>query len=460
MDDESRRPAGNADLARIFESSGYSRKALAHRVNQLARDAGLSRQYTHTSVLRWLGGLPPRQPIPALVAAALGERLGRHLTEADIGMAGVNDPLATMGLDFPRDPTAAVRGATAYWSNVHRRQFLASTGFAVSAYATPVTRWLAVPEAAPPPPRGTRFVGQSDVEELWAAADDARRQDSRFGGGHWKASSVSQCLTQQAVPLLNGRYSEVVGKNLFSATAELSRVVGWSAVDTGHHDAAQRYFIQALAMARAGGDVQAGSYILGTMALQTLLAGDADKAVDMAQGAYDRGKRVAAPRVLAFIKLMESRAHARLGDAPAASAALRQSEQLLESIRPGTRDPDWLAYFTHERIAADATEIYRDLRNPRAALAWNRQADTMPQGSYTRSVGMRLAIVGTAYLQQRDLDRGLHMGREAVSVLGQVHSPRARSYVLDLIGALEPWRTEPRVLDFIHHARAGLAHLN
>ncbi|MQS14918.1 sporulation protein [Streptomyces kaniharaensis] len=362
-----------------------------------------------------------------------------------------------MGLDFPRDPTTAVRGAVTYWRNVQRRHFLTTGGFAVSAYATPVTRWLAVPSTAPTAHRGTRHVGQSDVEELWAAAEDARLQDSRFGGGHWKSSSVSQCLTHQAAPLLNGTYTEAVGRELFSATAELSRVVGWSAFDVGQHHAAQRYFIQALAMARAGGDVQAGSYILATMALQTCLGGYPDQAVDMAQGASERGKGVAAPRVLAFAKLAEARAHGRLGDAAAASSALRQSETLLETIQPGGNDPDWLAYFTHERISADATEIYRDLRNPRAAFVWNQQADAMPAGRYTRAVGIRYAVLGTAHLQQRDLDQGLAMGHQAVKVLGRVRSSRACGYISDFVGALGEWKAEPRVADFIHHARSELA---
>ncbi|MFF2040883.1 sporulation protein [Kitasatospora sp. NPDC058170] len=340
---------------------------------------------------------------------------------------------------------------------MQRRQFLSGAGFAASAYTTPVTRWLAVPATSPAAHRGGRLVGQRDVEELWAAADDARLHDSKFGGGHWKSSSVSQCLTHQAAPLLNGTYSEAIGKELFSATAELSRVVGWSAFDIGQHDAAQRYFLQALALARAGGDIQAGSYILATMALQTFLAGNPDQAVDMAQGAYERGKGVAAPRVLAFAKLAEARAYARLGDAAGASSALRQSEELVESIHPGSNDPDWLSYFSHERISADATEIFRDLRNPRAAFSWNQLADAMPAGRYTRAVGIRFAVLGTTHLQQRDLDQGLAMGHEAVAVLGRVRSARARGYVLDLVSALDQWKREPRVIDFIRHTRTELA---
>ncbi|MFJ4894987.1 hypothetical protein ACIP5U_34095 [Streptomyces sp. NPDC088788] len=50
----------------------------------------------------------------------------------------------------------------------------------------------------------------------------------------------------------------------------------------------------------------------------------------MAQGAYERARRQAAPRVLAFAELVEARAHARLGDARAAGTALAACEHLLE----------------------------------------------------------------------------------------------------------------------------------
>ncbi|MFF2385647.1 hypothetical protein [Streptomyces sp. NPDC058108] len=75
--------------------------------------------------------------------------------------------------------------------------------------------------------------------------------------GNWKTSSVTECLRLRAAPLLSGTYTEAIGTELFSATAELSRVAGWAAFDSGRHEEAQRRFVQALRLARAAGDVQA-----------------------------------------------------------------------------------------------------------------------------------------------------------------------------------------------------------
>lgn len=438
---------------------GASKKSLALRVNQLAHQAGMETDYSHTSIANWCQrGMIPKWPVPTLLAQAIGERLGRPVDLREVGMGEAETPDADVGLDFPRDRADAVRVATSFWSSVNRRDFLTGSGFAVSAFTTPVTRWLVTPADGSADHAGGQQVGRADLDELRDAADEARRWDSKYGGGNWKANSVTACLTERAAPLLRGSFSDAVGRELFSVTAELSRLAGWTAFDVGQHDAAQRHFIQALRLARAGRDVQLGCYVLTTMAMQSLLRGFASEAVDMAQGAFERAKGHAAPRVLAFTKLIEARAHAHANDPKAASRALAASETLLglADARPGD-EPGWIDFYHHARLSADAAEVFRDLKNPKAALAWNQQAAAMPSGVFTRSVGMRLAIVGTAHLQARDLDQGLDLGNRSVDILARVQSSRAKDYVREFTDALAPWRREPAVRDFLHCARTELS---
>ncbi|UQI45416.1 sporulation protein [Streptomyces sp. HU2014] len=448
----------NADLARLIEAGGASHKALAHRVNQLAQAAGMETGYSHTAIANWCRrGMTPKWPVPRLLAEAVGERLGRPVSLTEIGMGEAETPQANLGLEFPREPADAVRVAASFWSTVNRRDFLTGSSFALSAFTTPVTRWLVTPADDTAHHCGGIQVGRLDLAELRDAADEARRWDSRYGGGNWRANSVTTCLEQQAAPLLQGSFSDEVGRALFSVTAELSRLAGWTAFDVGQHEVAQRHFIQALRLARAGGDIQLGCYILTTMAMQALMRGFADEAIDMAQGAFERAKHNATHRVLAFTKLIEARAHARTGDERAASRALSASENLLEQARGDTGDdPGWIDFYHHARLSADAAEVFRDLRNPKAALAWNQRAAAMQPGVFTRSVGMRLAIVGTAHLQARDLDHGLELGNRSVDILARVKSTRALDYVREFNTALAPWRREPAVRDFIHRTRTEL----
>lgn len=138
-----------------------------------------------------------------------------------------------------------------------------------------------------------------------------------------------------------------------------------------------------------------------------------------------------------------ARAHARENDPRAASRALAASEGLLEQAKDaGGDEPAWIDFYHHARLSADAAEVFRDLKNPKAALAWNQRAAAMPPGVFTRSVGMRLAIVGTAHLQARDLGLGLELGNRSVDILARVRSSRALDYVREFSTALAPWRRE------------------
>ncbi len=253
--------------------------------------------------------------------------------------------------------------------------------------------------------------------------------------------------------MLTGTYSASVGRELFAATAELSRTVGWVSFDAGQHAAAQRHLVQALRLARAAGDIETGCYVLTTMALATFLRGYPEQAADMAEAAHERAKDHAAPRVLGFAKLAEARAHARAGHSTHATAALSTAERYLEAIRPGAHDPEHLAYFGHERLATDAVEIHRDLGNPAEAFRWNEEAAPMPASRFTRAVGIRKAVLAAAHLQHRDLDQGLAEAQESLAILQNVRSPRAHSYLHDVVGALAPWRRERRVADFVHDTR-------
>lgn len=440
----------NASLATLVTASGASRKAIAHRVNQLAAEAGRRTTYTHTSVANWIGGMIPKQPVPALLARALGERLGRAVDIVEIGMAPPS-PAAAGGLEFPRDPADAAQRAADFWRTMNRRSFVGS--FATGAYTLPVTRWLIHPASAAPAHGGGRRVGQQELTELWENAEQARQWDARYGGGNWRTSQVMHCLKTRAAPLLAGTATSQITNGLYSASAELSRLAAWAAFDAGEHDFAQRHFIQALSLARAGSNAELGAYILATMALQTMRRGYPSEAIDMTQGAYERAGRDATPRVRAFAKLIEARAHARSRDERAAARALSVCEQLLDTARE-VDSPTYIAFFGPARMASDSVEIYRDLGKPHIAAGWDAQC-SMPAG-HTRAVGLRLSVTATAHLQNRDLEQGLAVARRAVDILSGVTSARAREYVDDITTALAPWGQEPRVREWHNHARRQL----
>ncbi|MER5377290.1 MFS transporter [Streptomyces sp. NPDC002553] len=467
MSREQRGP--NEKLGAVLALAGISNAGLARRVNDLGAQRGLTLRYDKTSVARWVSkGMVPQGAAPHLIAAAIGQKLGRPVPLHEIGLADA-DPAPEVGLAFPRDVGQAVRSATDLYrlDLAGRRagaggiwQSLAGS-FAVSAYATPASRWLITPadssvarEANSGDGSGAPLkVGHSDVQKLREAAEDARRWDSKYGGGDWRSSMVPECLRVEAAPLLLGSYSDEVGRALFGASAELTRLAGWMAFDTGQQEAAQRYYIQALRLARAAADVPLGGYVLASMSLQATYRGFGDEGVDLAQAALERNRGLATARTMSFFRLVEARAHARAGDAPAAGAALKAAESWLERARDGDQDPSWLGFYSYDRFAADAAECYRDLKAPRQVRRFTEQALSKPTEEFVRSHGLRLVVSAVAELESGNLDAACEQGVRAVEVAGRISSARTTEYVKDLLHRLEPYGDEPRVVELRERAR-------
>ncbi|MFJ5138576.1 MFS transporter [Streptomyces sp. NPDC088707] len=488
MSREQRGP--NEKLGTVLALAGISNAGLARRVNDLGAQRGLTLRYDKTSVARWVSkGMVPQGAAPHLIAAAIGQKLGRPVPLNEIGLADA-DPAPEVGLAFPRDVGEAVRSATDLYrlDLAGRRaggggiwQSLAGS-FAVSAYATPASRWLITPadpsverEAPRPPGAGITGgggsggatggaaaasvaaeyvrVGHSDVAKLREAAEDARRWDSKYGGGDWRSSMVPECLRVDAAPLLLASYSDEVGRALFGATAELTRLAGWMAFDTGQQEAAQRYYIQALRLARAAADVPLGGYVLASMSLQATYRGFADEGVDLAQAALERNRGLATARTMSFFRLVEARAHAKAGDGVAAAAALKSAEGWLERSREGDGDPTWLGFYSYDRFCADAAECYSDLKAPREVRRFTEQALSRPTEEFVRSHGLRLVVSAVAELESGNLDAACAAGTRAVEVAGRISSARTTEYVRDLLHRLEPYGDEPRVMELRERAR-------
>ncbi|KRV48408.1 MFS transporter [Wenjunlia vitaminophila] len=452
----------NEKLGTLLALAGISNAGLARRVNDLGAQRGLTLRYDKTSVARWVTkGMVPQGAAPHLIAAAIGGKLGRPVALHEIGLADA-DPAPEVGLAFPRGVNDAVRSATDLWrlDLAGRRDFLAGS-FAVTAYAVPTSRWLISPADGSVARPGTdargQRVGHSDVRKLREAADDARRWDSKYGGGDWRSGMVPECLRVEAAPLLQGSYSDEVGRSLFGATAELTRLAGWMAFDTGQQEAAQRYYIQALRLARAAADVPLGGYVLASMSLQATYRGFADEGVDLAQAAVERNRGLATARTMSFFHLVEARAQAKAGDSAACGAALARAETHLERARAGDQDPPWLGFYSYDRLAADAAECYRDLGSPTQVRWFTEKALTGPREEFVRSHGLRLVVSAVAELESGNLDAACAQGTRALEVAGRISSVRTQEYVRDLLHRMEPYRDEPRVRELRERARPLLA---
>ncbi|WP_346083446.1 transcriptional regulator, partial [Streptomyces thermocarboxydus] len=313
----------NERLQALIQEAGCSNAGLARRVNMCGAEHGLDLRYDKTSVARWLRGQQPRGRAPAVIAEALGRKLGRTVTIDEIGMANGKNLASGVGLQFSPTVLGAIEQVCELWrSDVGRRDFLSGSSVAASALVEPSRDWLiSAPDGQVARNTGPR-VGQSDVAAVRSMTEALVALDHQYGSGHVRPVVVHY-LNSVVSGMLAGSYREAVGRDLFAAVARLTELAGYMAVDTGQPGLAQRYYIQALRLAQAAGDRGYGGYVLAaSMSHLAAQLGNPREIAQLARAAQEGARGRVTPRAEAMFLAAEARGHALMGDAPAALAAV------------------------------------------------------------------------------------------------------------------------------------------
>jgi transcriptional regulator with XRE-family HTH domain/tetratricopeptide (TPR) repeat protein len=446
----------NRRLAELIAEAGCSNAGLARRVNLTGAELGLDLRYDKTSVARWLRGQQPRATTPALVAEALGRKLGRPVTVEEIGMVDARDGTSSLALGLAADPEGAVAVAAGLWrADAAGREQLRAASFAVTAMVGPSRDWL-IMAGDPVVARGPAAaggknghaplrVGFSDVAAVRAATEAFRTLDHRFGGGHVRVLAV-RYLDGVVAELLRGIYPEKVGRQLFSAAAALTELAGYLACDTGRLGLAQRYYIQALRLSQAADDRAHGGHILSAMSYLANSLGAPRETVQLARSADEGSRGTASPHVRAEFYCAEARGHAAMRDRRAAEQALGRASDELEH---GNGDaPAWSSYFDHHYIADAAAVCYRDLDQPRQAAEQAAAALAGFGADKTRRRVLSLFTLASARVQGGEVEAGCAAATEAVKLSGRARSARAIEALHDFERRLDPYNAVAATREF------------
>ncbi|GGT94351.1 regulator [Streptomyces violascens] len=464
----------NRQLAALIAEAGFSNAGLARRVDQLGLEHGLDLRYDKTSVTRWLRGQQPRGTTPALIAEVFTRRLGRRLSAQDLGLDACAPVYA--GLEFAATPEEAVDIVSGLWrkdSGSHAE--LRKIAFTPAGLVVPSRDWLIgraddrVSRGEPSPqgnvtripvqgrpsvPRqrttdrgpGQR-VTSGDIAALRSVGELFRTLDHAYGGGHARQALV-RYLEHEAEPMLRGTYGENVGRRLFAAAADLTRLAGWTSYDIAAHGLAQRYFVQALRLSQAAGDRAYGSYVLVTMSRQAVYLGHGREAVQLARVAQQGVGSAAPPVVQSLLNAVEARGHGVLGEVRACTASLVRAERALESARPGDDVPHWARFFDEAQLADEFGHCHRDLQQYRAAAQHAERSLQLRAPGYARSRLFCRVVLATARLGLGELDQACALGAEAAQQASEMRSVRAVEYVRDFERRLEPYRDAAAVRNY------------
>ncbi|GCD38969.1 MULTISPECIES: hypothetical protein [Streptomyces] len=409
----------NSLLDAILDEAGISHAGLALHVNQLGRQRGLALRYEHTAVARWLKGQRPRGQVPDLICEVLSERLHRAVGLDDIGLSR---PGVRRAPDTPL--SGFVERATALWRSdeQQRPHVLSAPALTGTSAVIPVWEWENPPEDSDVSRTGLTRVSMADIEMLRAARTHYE-QMYRKAGGIATRTRIVGFLNTEAAPLLRGSYTDATGRQLHRATGGLVAVAGICAYDSDALGLAQRYFHQALRLAKASGDRGLGAYVIALLVNQSLFVREYRQAVAFAEAALRAAGPQITPALAADLYAMQAKAYARLGDGASALSCIRRAEAAAERIRPG-QEPDETDYVQPGLVNVQVAEALLSLGDLRAARAHADAAVDTP--AHDRGRVHRLAMLTHIELRQGDADQAVANAAQMTEQARGMESQRLR----------------------------------
>jgi len=410
----------NTLLPALLAEAGISNAGLAARVNRAGRARGLALRYEHTAVARWLKGQRPRGQVPDLICEVLAERLGRPVTLDDIGLGVPGSALTAPGTPL----SGFVDRATALWRPDERRHphVLGAQAVTGTPAVMPVWEWENPPEDVDVSREGRTRVSAADVSMLTAARAHYEQMYRRAGGMATRSRIVGFLGTGTA-PLLRGAYGDALGRRLHRAAGGLVAVAGICAYDSDAQGLAQRYFHQALRLAKASGDRGLGAYVVALLVNQSLFLGEYRQAVAFAAAALRSARREITPALAADLTAMQAKAYAHLGDAAAALACIRRAEAEAERISPGS-EPAETGYVQPGLVDVQVAEALLGLGE--LAAAHEHAAAAVGTPAHDRGRVHRLAMLCQIELRRGEPDRAADTALEMTERARGMESRRLR----------------------------------
>jgi hypothetical protein len=415
----------NILLDALLDEAGMSRVGLAARVNKEAHARGKSASYDHGSVIRWLKGQRPRGTVPDLICDILAARVGRPLTLEDIGMGKANtpQPAATPLTGFIDRSTALWRG------DLQQRPDLQAAPVITGLPAVgPVWEWENPPDDTDVSRVGTPRVGNADVE-LLVSARTHYEQMYRKAGGVTTRGRVVRFLNSETAPLLRGAYTDATGRQLHRAVGALVAVAGICSYDSDAQGLAQRYFHQALRLAKASGDRAFGGYVIALLVNQALYMREYRQAVAFAEAGLRTAGHAITPALACDLHAMQAKAFSRMGDQAGAHRAMVAAETAYGQIRP-EEEPAETGYVQPGLLEANLADALMRLGD--VAPATTYAAEAVATQAHERGRVHRLATLSDCQLRAGDAERAAATAAGVLETMQGMESRRLRDRLVRL----------------------------
>jgi hypothetical protein len=446
----------NVELEKILTLAGWDTRQLADEINKAAADLqpGVTVHRRHTR--RWI--IPdktrqnpsiPLRPIPGLACEVLSLQLGEPVTPATLGWPNA-DPYLDRRYARTDDglcPQWTALGALDSLAHVmdpggvERRLFITLSGVSLTAVAH---HWLFDPARVAASLRGDR-VTDALLDDFAQVAAGLRRADDKLGGGKL-LPTVRENLRLVVELLKHGSYTDAVGKRLHGLAAELGRLAGWVAYDSGDEALAQRYWMAALRNAHVSGDRAIGANILAYMSTVAAHSPKPQDAVDLARSAL-RYERELTPAVAGMLHYRLAKGAAAVGDAYTSKRSLDNAAALLRRSNPD-EEPDWIYWFTHTDIEYYAGKAGLLLGRFTEAETHLRSAVALIGSDFPRDRALFMCNLAKARLGTGALEHACATASDAAIAIRRLNSKNVQNRLAEFRQAATPYANTKAVRDF------------
>lgn len=439
----------NPQLQAWVHASGLSLGEIGRRVSALAK----SREHTQinpdtTRVRRWMNGEQPRPPVPELLAQVLSDALRQPLAPRDLGLQTAALPLDRIELPLLREPAAET---LAGWTRMDllmldRREVLQLVaGTPLIAAAAHLLDATARPLSLRQDGFDTAAV--TALEEITAAF---ARLESVHGGALYRTSIIGQLA--EVLRRIQDGVPASLRVRVFTATADLAALAGWTSHDAGRYAAAQRYWSYAIYAAGEAGIPGRGAEIVTRMSHQMIYLGHLHDALALLDLAATRARRDNQIAVQALVHSQTGRVHAGLGQVDEAARHLDHADELLAQAADS---PAWVAYFDAAEHAGARAVSARDLTHlghrGHPASPHFEAALRLRRPGFDRVRTMDRIGLAAALLDEGELEQAAAAGHQAMQSAG-MQSALVASRLNTLLSAANRHRT-PEIAEL--HSRAA-----
>ncbi|MBM0204798.1 XRE family transcriptional regulator [Micromonospora sp. STR1s_5] len=295
-----------------------------------------------------------------------------------------------------------------------------------------------------------RRIGTADIARLNAVLELYRSVDRESGGGLLYREVAR--FAESVYRMLDWSYPAGLTPPLIAAVATTRQLAGWTALDAGRHDDAQRHFV---AGERAASTVENAPLVAMIRYAQVKqlqhLRHNRDALATLQLTHAQLGSH-ATPAVSALLLGAQAASIAALGDHETAVRTLGKASDQFERI-DREREPAWMGFYDRGELFAQYGRVYRDMarrdrRHATEAVRWGRDSIAAFGAENVRSTVLNEVGLCSALFLADEPEQALAVGARVLKQEQALSSRRVFDRVINLRRDVARHRELPEVAAF------------